>query len=144
MTEKTNKVSWADLLSDDSNSFRTPPVPAEKALPKSAPSSLLPRREKTARRKYRALRTLPLNAEDSYKVPEENSKNSLNADLADFGLWLPKGGVQVEDSNTAGVLSNKRPLCEVASGEETQPPSKRPRGQFPVDPVFGGVMTSRK
>ena len=146
--EKPSKVSWADLLSDDSNSFRAPPaIPADSTKVVSPPPAASAAAKKTAaapRRKFRAVRGLPVNAEDSYRAPvEENSRNSLNAEIAGFGLWLPKGGVEVEDSNTQGI-SNKRPISEVQmAADDQQPPSKRPRGQFPVDPVFGGEMTTR-
>jgi hypothetical protein len=146
---KPSKVSWADLLSDDSNSFRAPPpAPAPAAAASSLTTTAGPARKgATTRRKFRAMRSIPLNGEDSYRAPvEENSKNSLNAEIAGFGLWLPKGEVEVEDSNTQGGISNKRPISDLTPDTTISDPqraSKRARGQFPVDPVFGGEMTTR-
>ena len=137
----TTKVSWADIHSDDSNSFQVPPAPRRLSEAAPAPPPRRPR--------LRVQRHLPVASDDSYAGPaadlHENSRAGLNAALKTFGVLLPREGVVVvEDSNTAGSLLMKRSLIEVGSATP-EPSSKRVRGptSFPVDPVFGGPMPSR-
>lgn len=134
----TTKVSWADIHSDDSNSFQVPVAP-QRRLSEAAP---------TRRPRLRVQRSLPVASDDSYAGPNtdlhENSRAGLNAALKSFGVLLPREGVVVvEDSNTAGSLLMKRTLPN--EGATPEPSSKRVRGptSFPVDPVFGGPMPSR-
>ena len=161
------KMSWADIHSDDSNSFQKPNLkPKVNALATAASSSTaFPTKtkltwaavdhgdgacaddqERRPRRQTRS-RGLPVASEDSYAGGpsaeiHENSKIGLNAALKNFGVLLPKeGGVVVEDSNTAGSFLMKRQ----AKVDTPEPATKRVRGptSFPVDPVFGGPMPTR-
>ena len=140
----TTRVSWADIHSDDSNSFQVPP-PAATARRLSAPAPAPPAARRP--RVLRVQRSLPI-AEDSYAGPvadvHENSRAGINAALKNFGVLLPKEGVVlVEDSNTAGSLLMKRSMPTESNTPE--PTTKRVRGptSFPLDPVFGGPMPLR-
>ena len=174
---RPNKVSWADIHSDDSSSFHaavlknpihkdaatTFPIKRRDEHDEEEPGTLSEKKvttfAKTMVGPTKALPKasirrplLPVNADDSYATPcGENSSSALAAELKNFGVLIPKGGLVVEDSNTWGLCGSKREREpekeEQENGKVTEEaPTKRARGptSFPVDPVFGGPMPSRK
>jgi hypothetical protein len=195
-----NKISWADMVSDDSNhdsfqgqgilpsrkiseqaqeskenmmnggasekkgekrtvtfEFNRPSAAGAGATSSSASHKKGPSKPETKHVRGKKSATAVQQEESSYQSPPlselENSRSGLNAELAGFGVYLPsKGGVVIEDSNTHSILMKRgspdTPAAKedkIDEGEEDggEKKSKRPKHQFPVDPVFGGHMATR-